>query len=158
MYDWMPHSSCKDNPIRCPKRRGYPVCIQTDLQTRDGNQIDVAKMCCDEDVCVWSYWSGAQSRLWSGAMYIGDGRFGSKVGRIGPKLDKSGTFSDHISVHFSNLIWKIPRIVPFGSSMTPFWPKPSYSGVEVMIVCVIERWRPCMCGPITGWLLCECLA
>ena len=30
-----------------------------------------------------------------------DGRFGSKVGQNGPpKLDKSGTFSDQISVHF----------------------------------------------------------
>ena len=25
-----------------------------------------------------------------------DGRFGSKVGQIGPKWDKSGAFSDHI--------------------------------------------------------------
>ena len=29
-----------------------------------------------------------------------DGRFGSKVGQISPKWDKSGAFSDHISVHF----------------------------------------------------------
>ena len=28
-----------------------------------------------------------------------DGRFGSKVGQIGPKRDKSGAFSDQISVH-----------------------------------------------------------
>ena len=27
-----------------------------------------------------------------------DGRFGSKVGQIGPKWDKSGAFSDQISV------------------------------------------------------------
>ena len=31
-----------------------------------------------------------------------EGRFGSKVGQIGPKLDKSGTFSDHISVHLAH--------------------------------------------------------
>jgi len=30
-----------------------------------------------------------------------DGRFGSKVGQIGPKLDKSGAFSDQISVHLA---------------------------------------------------------
>jgi len=28
-------------------------------------------------------------------------RFGPKVGQIGPKWDKSGTFSDPISVHFA---------------------------------------------------------
>ena len=27
-------------------------------------------------------------------------RFGPKMGQIGPKWDKSGTFSDQISVHF----------------------------------------------------------
>ena len=27
------------------------------------------------------------------------GRFGSKVGQIGPKWDKAGAFSDQISVH-----------------------------------------------------------
>ena len=32
-----------------------------------------------------------------------DGRFGSKVGQIGPKLDKSGAFSDQISVHLAPL-------------------------------------------------------
>ena len=30
-----------------------------------------------------------------------DGRFGSKVGQIGPKWDKSGAFSDLISVHLA---------------------------------------------------------
>ena len=30
-----------------------------------------------------------------------DGRFGSKVGQIGPKWDKSGTFTDQISVHLA---------------------------------------------------------
>ena len=28
-----------------------------------------------------------------------DGRFGSKMGQIGPKWDKSGAISDQISVH-----------------------------------------------------------
>ena len=27
-------------------------------------------------------------------------RFGPKIGQIGPKWDKSGTFTDQISVHF----------------------------------------------------------
>ena len=30
-----------------------------------------------------------------------DGRFGSKVGQIGPKWDNSGAFSDQISAHFA---------------------------------------------------------
>ena len=30
-----------------------------------------------------------------------DGRFGSNVGQIGPKSDKSGSFSDQISVHLA---------------------------------------------------------
>ena len=30
-----------------------------------------------------------------------DGRFGSKLGQIGPKWDKSGAFSDQISVHLA---------------------------------------------------------
>ena len=32
---------------------------------------------------------------------IRDGRFGSKVGQIGPKWDKSGAFSDQISLHLA---------------------------------------------------------
>ena len=32
-----------------------------------------------------------------------DGRFGSKVGKIGPKWDKSRAFSDQISVHLAPL-------------------------------------------------------
>ena len=30
-----------------------------------------------------------------------DGKFGSKVGQIGPKWDKFGAFSDHISVQLA---------------------------------------------------------
>ena len=54
-----------------------------------------------------------------------DGRFGSKVGQIGLKWDKSGTFSDQISVHLAqksqmywNLIWKVPDL----SNLRPIWP------------------------------------
>ena len=32
-----------------------------------------------------------------------DGRFGSKVGQIGPKWDKSGAFSDQIFAHLAPL-------------------------------------------------------
>ena len=34
-------------------------------------------------------------------LHLGDGRFGSKMGQFGPKLDKSGAFSDQISVHMA---------------------------------------------------------
>ena len=54
-----------------------------------------------------------------------------KVGQIGPKWDKSGTFSDQISVRFGaranmnwNLIWKIPGFVPFAANLANFWAKP----------------------------------
>ena len=63
---------------------------------------------------------------------IRDGRFGSKVGQIGPKWDKSGAFSDQISVHLAprrqihwNLIWKSPGFVPFGANLTHFGGKPT---------------------------------
>ena len=48
----------------------------------------------------------SQLNLWIIDMLIQsrDGRFGSKVGQIGPKLDKSGTFSDQISVHLARQI------------------------------------------------------
>ena len=48
-----------------------------------------------------------------------DGRFGSKVGQIGPSWDKSGTFSDQISVHLA------PGFVPFGANLTHFGAKPT---------------------------------
>ena len=55
-----------------------------------------------------------------------DGRFDSKVGQIGPKWDKSGAFSDQISVHLArsrqmhwNLIWKSPGFVQFGVQSDP---------------------------------------
>ena len=48
------------------------------------------------------------------------------MGQIGPKWDKSGAFSDQISVHLApprqmhwNLIWKSPGLVPFGVQSDP---------------------------------------
>ena len=65
-----------------------------------------------------------------------DGRFGSKVGQIGPKWDKSGAFSDQISVHLApprqmhwNLIWKSHGFVPYGANLTHFGAKPTIPGV-----------------------------
>ena len=61
-----------------------------------------------------------------------DGRFGSKVGQIGPKWDKSGAFSDQISVHLAqgrqmhwNQIWKSPGFVTFRANLTHFGAKPT---------------------------------
>ena len=48
-----------------------------------------------------------------------DGRFGSKVGQIGSKWDKSGAFSDQISEPF----------VPFGVNLTHFGTKPTIPGL-----------------------------
>ena len=60
-----------------------------------------------------------------------DGRFGSKLGQIRSKWDKTGTFSDQISVHLArssqmywNLIWKSPGFVPFEINLTHFGAKP----------------------------------
>ena len=50
-----------------------------------------------------------------------DGRFGSKVGQIGPKWDKSRAFLDQISVHLAR--------GPFGANLTEFEAKPSIPGV-----------------------------
>ena len=56
-----------------------------------------------------------------------DGRFGSKLGQIGPKWDKSEPFSDQISVDFGwvseNVLksdLKSPGFVPFGPNVTYF--------------------------------------
>ena len=51
-----------------------------------------------------------------------DGRFGSKVGQIDPKWDKSGTFSDQISVHLAQMSWsdlKKSRICPIWGQSDP---------------------------------------
>ena len=52
-----------------------------------------------------------------------DGRFGYKVGQIGPKWDKSGAFSDQISVHLARTeIWsENPRICPIWGQSDPLW-------------------------------------
>ena len=57
--------------------------------------------------------SGKQSSNSNIGMYVytRDGRFGSKVGQIGPKSDKSGAFSDQISVHLA-LKPTIPALTP----------------------------------------------
>ena len=44
-------------------------------------------------------------------VYSRDGRFGYKVGHIGPKWDKSGAFSDQISVHFDDIYFPLVLIL-----------------------------------------------
>ena len=51
------------------------------------------------------------------AMTTRDVRFGSKVDQIGPKWNKSGTFSDQM---YWNLIWKSPGFVPLWANLTQF--------------------------------------
>ena len=57
-------------------------------------------------------------------------RLDPKWVRLDTKLDKSGAFSDQISVHLApprkmhwNLIWKSPGFVPFGANLTHFGAK-----------------------------------
>ena len=73
-------------------------------------------------------------------LYIRDGKFGSKVGQIGPKCDKSMAFSVQISVHLApprqmhwNLILKSPGFVPFGANLTHFGAKPTISALAVLL-------------------------
>ena len=53
-------------------------------------------------------------------------RCGPKMGQIGPKWDKAGTFSDQISVHFeasariSDLDTKWVRLAPNGTNLGLF--------------------------------------
>ena len=61
----------------------------------------------------------------------------TKVGQIGPKWDKPGTFSDQISVHLAprapNALksdLKKPGFVPFGANLTHFEAKPTIPGVD----------------------------
>ena len=55
-------------------------------------------------------------------MYVRDrdGRFGSKVGQIGPKWDKSLS-----SQMYWNLTWKSPGFVPFWANLTHLGAKPT---------------------------------
>ena len=50
------------------------------------------------DEAVHAVQDGDRTQL---VVFTMDGRFGSKVGQIGPKWDKSGAFSDQISVHLA---------------------------------------------------------
>ena len=50
---------------------------------------------CGQDIWMWV--GGVQDQSHVGR----DGRFGSKVGHIGPEWDKSEGFSDQISVHLA---------------------------------------------------------
>ena len=47
-------------------------------------------------------------------MYVSnrDGRFCSNVGQIGPKWDKSGAFSDQISVHLARGRFRAKPTIP----------------------------------------------
>ena len=48
---------------------------------------------------------------------VRDGRFGFKVGQIGPKWDKSGAFSDQISVHLAGPTLE-PNLPSLGSTLS----------------------------------------
>jgi len=56
-------------------------------------------------------------------------RCGPKVSQIGSKLDKSGTFSDQISVHFGSSRSEKSRFLSFGANLTHFGSKSDISGV-----------------------------
>ena len=51
-------------------------------------------------------------------LYARDLGLGSNMGQIGPKLAKSKTFSDQISVHFGSQIWKSLGFHPFEANLT----------------------------------------
>ena len=80
--------------------------------------------CLNESVDWGASGTGSFPVLWV-CDVRGDGRFGSKMGQIGPKWDKSGAFSDQISVHLAprakcTEIWseKSPDL----SHLGPIWP------------------------------------
>ena len=52
-------------------------------------------------VCIIYLEVGVISRGLKAGVSSRDDRFGSKVGQIGPKWDKSGAFSDQISMHLA---------------------------------------------------------
>ena len=84
-----------------------------------------------------------------------DARFGSKVGQMCPRWDKSGAFSDQISVHLArpiwgpNLIWKSPGFVQFGANLPHFGAKPSIPSVHEYFSPYIHRLLP----TIVTWLV-----
>ena len=74
-----------------------------------------------------------------------DGRFGSKVGQIGPKWDKSGAFSDQISVHLAHgTIW--PTLEPNLPSL-PLSHRWRHCVDDVITLC---HWRHCIVDVIVG--------
>ena len=72
----------------------------TDTSLRDRFLADVDS----SPVKIGDKTKGKEITIFGGENHhIKGGRFGSKVGQIGPKLDKVGTFSDHISVHLAQM-------------------------------------------------------
>ena len=60
-----------------------------------------------------------------------DVRCGAKVGPIGPKWNKSGTFSDQISVHFGlDIGSEIQAFVPFEVNLIHFGVKSDIFNIE----------------------------
>ena len=68
-------------------------------------------------------WQTGPAEMSSRPANTRDGRFGSKVGQIGPKWDKSGAFSDQISVHLARGIWKNAGFVALCANLAYFWTK-----------------------------------
>ena len=58
---------------------------------------------------------------------------GPKVGQIEPKLDKSGTFSDQISVHFGSTF--VQEFDQFGFNLTHFGAKSEIADLLLEIRC-----------------------
>ena len=62
---------------------------------------------------------------------VGDARGGIKVGQIGPKWDKSGTYPDKLLVHFGAALksdLKSPGFVLFGANLTHFGSNSGHPG------------------------------
>ena len=57
------------------------------------------------------------------------GRFGSKEGQIGPKMDKSGTFFQ-IEPNIPKYDLKSPGFIPFGVNLTHFGATPTIPDLE----------------------------
>ena len=86
-----------------------------------------------------SFWQpcwvqGRQALSGSSVANTRNGRFGSKVGQIGPKWDKSGAFSDQISVHLA----REPRIRPIWATLTHFGAKPTIPGQYIVHMTILS--------------------
>ena len=73
---------------------------------------------------------------------VRDGRFGSKVGQIGPQIGQIRDFfrSDYstfgsMSQMYWNLIWKSPGFVQFGVQSDPLWSLTYYPCVRLKQIC-----------------------